>query len=55
MVTPESPTHTKHDFSERLVSSCLTEHALTIDELSLECQMLKLDNLSFSFGACNKK
>ena len=43
MVTLEHPSHTQHDFSERLLSSSLTERALTNDELSSECQMLKID------------
>ena len=42
VVTLEPPSHTEHDFSERLLSSCLTERALTNDELSLKCQVLKI-------------
>ena len=42
-VTLGPPTHTKHDFSESLVSPSLTERASTSEEWSLECQVLKID------------
>ena len=45
VVTLELPSHTydTYDFSERLLSSCLTEPALTNAQLSLKCQMIKID------------
>ena len=43
MVTLEPPSNTLHDFLESLLLSCLTEGALTNDELSLECLALKID------------